>query len=168
MGTLARGLRAPYKVASSFLAVGVLLGVAVAVGSRAIQPRAAPARPEAGSTDLLPPKVQAEWAAFKNKDTKAYGDLLSDDFLAVEVDSAGTRNRDQAIREISNSAVNDFTLSRLDVRPLGDDAAMVTYEASLQFPPSAQVRFLRIYVTEDWVRKGEEWKALHYQEKRER
>jgi len=97
---------------------------------------------------------------------EAYGDLLSDDFLSIQVDSAGTRNRDQATREVPNCVVNDFTLSRLEARPLGDGAAMVTYEVFVEFPPSAQVRFLRLYVTEVWVRSGEAWKLMHYQETR--
>jgi hypothetical protein len=142
--------------------LGAVLGAAVALSGTHM--RAA----EAGSRDIFLPKIQAEWAAFKERNAKAYGDLLSDDFLAVEVDSEGTRNRDQAIREIEKSQVSDFTLSRLDVRSLGDDAAMVTYEAFLQFPASAQVRFLRVYVTEVWVRKGGAWKAVHYQETRVR
>jgi hypothetical protein len=166
MGTLARALRSPKKVASSCLVLGVLLGLGLAAGRRAIEARAVPVRLEAVSPDVFRPKVSAEWAAFKKKDAKAYEELLAVDFLAVQVDSAGTRNRDQATREVPSSVVNDFTLSRLEARPLGDDAAMVTYEVFVEFPPPAQIRFLRLYVTEVWVRSGEAWKLLHYQETR--
>jgi hypothetical protein len=82
------------------------------------------------------------------------------------VDSAGTRNRSEAIQEIATSRVSDVLLSRFDARPLGGDAAMLTYEASLSFSPPASVRFLRVYVTEIWIRRGGEWKAIHYQETR--
>jgi hypothetical protein len=123
---------------------------------------------ETGLIDVLKPRVELEWAAFKGKDEKAYGELLTEDYLGVEVDGEGTRNREQAIQEIRRSAVTDCTLSRFAARSLAQDVAMATYEAFLQFAPSAGSRYLRIYVTEIWVRKGAEWKALHYQETRVR
>jgi hypothetical protein len=148
--------------------MAALVSAAVLLRGRWVQPHAPQERDLGSLKDILQPKIDVEWTAFKNKDPKAYGDLLADDFIAVEVDSEGTRNKVQAVREIERSTVTDFTLARIDVRPLGDDAAMVTYEVFLQFPPSAQVRFLRVYVSEIWQRMAGDWKAIHYQETRVR
>lgn len=116
--------------------------------------------------DLLESKIQIEWTAFKNKDPKAYGDLLADDFVAVETDSEGERNKLHAVGEVSKGLVNDFLLARFKVLPLGTDAAFVIYECSIKFYPKATVRFLRVYVSELWVKRDGQWKALHYQETR--
>jgi hypothetical protein len=156
------------QIAASCVALTALLSTVGVVRGVVMNRRSSADRVERNLKDVLTPKIEAEWTAFKNKDAKAYGDLLSDDFIAVEVDGEGTRNRSQAMREIERGSVDDFTLSRVDARPLGEEAAMVTYEAFVQFPPAAQVRFLRVYVSEVWRKQGEDWRALHYQETRVR
>jgi hypothetical protein len=164
--TVDSDLRSRYAIALVCVALAALVGVVVR--SLARGPQASGERALVGLKEALAPKVQAQWDALKSKDAKSYGELLDEGFLAIEVDGEGTRDRDHAIREVATSPVNDVTLSRLAARALGDDAAMVTYEAFIQFPPSVQVRFLRVYVTEIWVRTSGDWKVLHYQETRVR
>jgi hypothetical protein len=113
---------------------------------------------------LFESKVKAEWEAFKNKDKKTYSDLLADDFVAVEDDNEGMRNRSAAIAEVDHSVVSNYFLIALKVVPLGHDAALVTYELTLQFPPKAQVRFKRVLVSEVWLKRKGEWKERYYQE----
>jgi uncharacterized protein (TIGR02246 family) len=122
-------------------------------------------------TDLKPmfeDKVKVEWEAFKNKDKKAYGDLLADDFIAVEDDGEGTRGKYAAINEVDRSVVNNYLLKMVSVRQLGPDTAFITYEVTMVFPPKAQVRYKRVYVTEVWTKRDGQWKEQHYQETRVR
>ncbi len=65
-------------------------------------------------------KIKAEWEALKNKDKKAYGDLLADDYQGVEVDGRGERTKIQAINELADTNVSNYTLWGLKVIPLGD------------------------------------------------
>lgn len=116
--------------------------------------------------DLFEAKIKTEWEALKNKDQKAYGDLLADDYQGVEVDGRGERNKLQAINELTQQNVFNYTLWGLKVTPLGADAAFVIYEVTMQFPPTAQIRYSRVYIGELWVKRGGEWKELHYQETR--
>jgi Domain of unknown function (DUF4440) len=109
-------------------------------------------------------KVKAEWEALKNKDRKAYGDLLADDFQGVEVDGKGERTRIQAINELAEENVSNYTLWGFKEISLGPDAAFVIYEVTMQFPPKSVVRYSRVYISELWVKRGGEWKVLHYQE----
>jgi len=147
-------------------------GVLTAFPPRYLQSQQ-PASAEAGGNktpadsalkDMFAAKIKSEWEALKNKDKKAYGDLLADEYQGVEVDGRGERNKIQAIDELSNQNVFNYTLWGLKVIPLAPDAAFVIYEVTMQFPPQAQIRYSRVYVGELWVDRGGQWKELHYQE----
>jgi ketosteroid isomerase-like protein len=117
-------------------------------------------------TNLLDAKIKAEWEAFKNKDKKAYADLLTDDYIAIEADNEGERTKTHMLREIEHSMFTDYTLSFLKVTPLGPDAAFVRYESFFRFPPGSAVRFEKVIIGEIWVKRDGQWKSLHYQETR--
>lgn len=114
--------------------------------------------------NMFESKIKAEWEAIKNKDKKAYGDLLADDYQGVEVDGKGERNKSQAINEMSDQNVSNYTLWGMKLIPLGPDASFVVYESTIQFPPKSLVRYSRIYISELWVKRAGQWKELHYQE----
>jgi hypothetical protein len=109
-------------------------------------------------------KVKAEWEAIKNKDKKAYADLLAEDYQGVEVDGKGERTKIQALNELAEGNVSNYTLWGFKLIPLGGDAAFVIYEVTEQFPPKSVVRYSRVYIGELWVKRGGQWKELHYQE----
>lgn len=111
-------------------------------------------------------KIRTEWEALKKKDKKAYGDLLAEDYQGVENDGEGERTKIQAINEVVNGNVFDYTLWGYKLIPLGPDAAFVIYEVTMQFPPRSVVHFSKVYITELWVKRKGEWKELHYQESR--
>jgi hypothetical protein len=126
------------------------------------------AKPSASSelTNLLDGKIKAEWQAIKDKDQKAYGDLLTEEYVAVEADGGGERYKWKILSELQDSAVADFTLSFLKVTPLCPDSVFARYEVFIKFPPKATVRFEKVLVGEIWVKREGQWKALHYQETR--
>jgi hypothetical protein len=114
--------------------------------------------------DMFEAKIKTEWDAIKNKDKKAYGELLADEYQGVEVDGEGERNKLQAINEVVGGNVFNYNLWGLKVTPLGPDAAFVIYEVTMQFPPRSQLRFSRVYIGALWVKRDGQWKELHYQE----
>jgi hypothetical protein len=117
-------------------------------------------------TNLLDARIKAEWEAIKAKDQTAYGNLLTEEYVAVEADGGGERYKWKALSELQESAVVDFTLSFLKVTPLCTGAAFARYEVFVKFPPKSAVRFEKILVGEIWVKREGQWKALHYQETR--
>jgi len=134
-----------------------------------------PAKPDASlpfasaSTDsalntMFQGKIHAEWEALKNKDKKAYGDLLADDYQGVELDGRGERNKIQSINDLDETTTFNYTLERFKTISLGPDAAFVIYESTMQFPPRAQLHYSRVYIGELWVKRDGQWKELHYQE----
>jgi Domain of unknown function (DUF4440) len=114
--------------------------------------------------DMFESKIKAEWEALKNKDKKTYAELLADDYQGVEVDGKGERTKLQALTELADTNVANYTLFGYKLIPLGPDAAFVIYESTIQFPPKSAVRFSRVYITELWVKRSGEWKEVHYQE----
>ena len=135
------------------------------------QPQSGSSQPAKASADAeltnqLDAKIKAEWQAIKSKDQKAYGELLSDEYVAVEADGGGERYKAKAVNELQQSAVSDYTLSFLKVTTLCADAAFVRYEVFIRFPPKSTVPFEKILVGETWVKRDGQWKALHYQETR--
>lgn len=153
----------------------VLMSVVALIATAVAQQPAAPSKSSESapigsvSTDralkaMFEAKARTEWEAIKNKDKKAYGALLADDYQGLEIDGMGERNKIQSINDLSEGNVFNYTLERLKVLPLGPDAAFVIYEVTMQFPPRAQIRFSRIYIGEVWVKRSGEWQLLHYQE----
>ena len=119
---------------------------------------------DSGLTDMFDAKIKVEWEALKHKDKKAYAELLAEDYQGVEVDGRGERTKNQALAELVDTNVFNYTLWGLKVIPLGPDAAFVIYESTMQFPPKSVVRFSRVYITELWVKRAGQWKEMHYQE----
>jgi hypothetical protein len=118
--------------------------------------------------DMFESKIKIEWEALKNKDRKAYGELLADDYQGVEVDNKGERSKAQALNELVDQNVFNYTLWGFKMIPLGPeaapDAALLIYEVTMQFPPKSQVRYSRVYITELWLKRSGQWKEVHYQE----
>lgn len=113
---------------------------------------------------LLEGNVKTEWEAFKSRDKAAYGNLLADDFTAVEDDNEGMRTKSAAVAEVDRSVIDKYFLFALHVLPVGSSAALVTYELTMQFPPKATVRFKRVLVSELWLKRDGTWKMRYYQE----
>lgn len=111
-------------------------------------------------------KIKTEWEALKSKDKKAYGELLADDYQGVEVDGKGERTKLQALNELPEGNVANYTLWGLSVIPVEQDAALVTYEVTMQFPPKSAIRLSRVYISELWMKRAGQWKEVHYQETR--
>jgi hypothetical protein len=116
--------------------------------------------------DMFEAKIKTEWEALKNRDKKAYGDLLADDYEGVEVDGKGERTKLQALNELPEGNVANYTLWGLNVIPVGQEAALVTYEVTMQFPPKSATRLSRVYISELWIKRAGLWKEVHYQETR--
>lgn len=148
-----------------WVAVIVLVGAAAVGSGLAVQGKQdSAASTHADLKSVFESKIRTEWEAIKTKDKKAYGDLLADDFQGVEVDGKGERTRAQAINELADENVYNYTLWGLKVIPLEPDAAFVIYEVTMQFPPKSVLRYSRVYISELWVKRAGVWKELHYQE----
>jgi hypothetical protein len=119
---------------------------------------------DSGLKNMFEAKIKVEWEALKSKDKKGYAELLADDYEGVEVDGRGERNKIQAVNELADTNVYNYTLWGYKLIPLGPDAALAIYEVTMEFPPKVKVRFSRVYISELWVKRAGQWKEVHYQE----
>jgi hypothetical protein len=134
---------------------------------QAAQPgqKQAPMSPELQElTNMFDAKIHGEWEAIKNKDQKALGEYLTDDFIGVENDREGERYKWKAQMELEYSAVTNYQLSFLKVTPLCQQAAFVRYEVFITFPPKSVVKYEKLLVGEVWVKRDGQWKLMHHQE----
>lgn len=122
--------------------------------------------PKAKLEQLLSAKVQSEWESLRDRDANAYGNLLSDDFVGVEEDGNGTRDKRHAVGEIAQSNIHNYFINFFKVLPLLPSTAYVSYEITMEFPPKATNRIRRMYVSEVWMRDNGQWKLQQYQETR--
>jgi hypothetical protein len=114
-------------------------------------------------SDLLQANIRGMWAAFRDRKKQAYADYMWDDYEAVEEDAQGERNKLRVLREVDDNNVADYKLQAFQVDSLGPDAALITYENFIQFPPKSVVRFEKIFISEIWLRRHGQWKAWRYQ-----
>jgi len=126
--------------------------------------KSAATSPEARQKQMFEQKIQAEWEALKNKDRKAYGNLLAEDYEGVEIDGKGEKNKQQAVNELTEGNVFSYILWGFKLIPLDPSAVLAIYEVTMQFPPKSQVRYSRVYITELWEKRADDWKIVHYQE----
>jgi hypothetical protein len=119
---------------------------------------------DSGLKDMIESRIKVEWDALKSKDKKVYAELLADDYEGVEADGRGERNKIQAVNEVEQGNVYRYSFFGFRVTPLSPDAAFVIYEVTMEFPPKAQARYLRVYVGELWVKRAGQWQLQHYQE----
>jgi len=141
---------------------GSLFGQQPQTGSGPPQPAKTSA--DAELANLLDAKVKAEWEAIKNKDQKALGELLAEEYIGIEADGEGERYKWKALSELQASMVADYTLSFFKMTPLCANGAFVRYEVFIKFPPKSLVKFEKVMVGELWVKRDGTWKSIHYQE----
>jgi len=150
-----------FALAIPFVGIAQQKGVATA-------PTAHPQTDHATSPDgletLLETKVRSAWSALKNRDKKAYSELLTGDFEAVEADGDGERSKTRILGEVEHSRITDYLLQLFQVQSLGPNYAFVTYESTMQFPSAPATRYRRVFIGELWTLREGQWKIMRYQE----
>ena len=130
----------------------------------ASEPKATFDAPPEALVAFLEAQVKAEWEAIKKRDKQALGALLTDDFIAVESDGDGARNRYKLVNELGVSFVTDYHLQMFKAYALAPNVTFLRYECTMEFPQRSAVRYKRLWIGEIWVKQGTDWKLWRYQE----
>ncbi len=119
----------------------------------------------ASSTEAktLEANVRKLWEAFKAKDKPALSALLADDFREME-EGAPMGDKKAEVASVDELELLSYTLSDFTVKPVGPDAALVTYTAQYESKTGTETAKAKSAFGEVWVRQGNAWKALYTQE----
>lgn len=113
--------------------------------------------------DDLPALEEEIWQAWKDNDFARYGSHIADDIVAVH--SGGFVVGKEA--ELKNYTENpctekDFKLGEITVHPIGDDTAVLTYEAHVEETCNGQKESRHVYYSSLWVKRGGKWLNASY------
>jgi ketosteroid isomerase-like protein len=102
--------------------------------------------------------------AFEKGDSKAIQELSADDHVAITPYYGGPRTRDEQIKSLPDLKLKEYRPGKLTIRPLGKDAALVTYEVTMQGTFKGRPVAERSHASAVWVRQGGQWREAYYQE----
>jgi hypothetical protein len=119
---------------------------------------------DAGASAQVEKLIRQAWQDFKDKKKDAYAAILADDFMAVEADGKGPRDKKTAVNEVDAFSLSNYSLTDMKVTPLGSTAAMATYKAKVNGTAGKQPMNENLTITEVWRNSGGQWKCLRYQE----
>ena len=114
---------------------------------------------------VLEQREKAVWETFKNKDRKAFADLIADDYTGVFADGQGEHEGQRALGAMNQINIRRYSLGDFKLSPLGENAALLRYTASANFALSnGSGQDAKLAVGDIWVKRGAHWQSLRYQE----
>src|SRR6185312_2272645 len=113
----------------------------------------------------LKTKEQAGWQAWKDKDPKAFQDMIPDDVVNI-ADGTVDRGKQNILKNLSSGvcAVNSFSLSDFSFQWIDKDAVMMTYTAVQDVACNGKRQPGKVIASSLWVKKGGKWMSPFHQE----
>lgn len=110
-------------------------------------------------------KEKEVWDAYKRKDAEAVGQLLAEDYYAIEDADGEIMSKMEAILSVRELDLAKYEMQNLAVIEINDSSAIVRYKVKIEgaahkhaFVPHWSI------VSSIWVKRAGEWKNLMYQE----
>ena len=121
------------------------------------------AKPSSDASQLEA-NVRKLWEAFKNKDKATLSAMLDDGFRQFEEGLSTFGDKKTEVNAPDDYALLSYTLKDFTIRPIGQNAALVTYVAEYEGKSGGEVLKGKSVFGEVWIRSGAGWKALYMQE----
>ena len=115
-------------------------------------------------TPPLEANVRKLWEAFKNKDKATLASLLDDGFRQFEEGLSTFGDKKTEVNAVDEFELLSYTLSDFNVKPIGPNAALVTYIAQYEGRSGGEISKGKSVFGEVWIRAGGEWKDFYMQE----
>lgn len=109
-------------------------------------------------------KVRKLWEAFKKKDKPTLSSLINDQFRIFEEGLSSIGDKKTEVNAVDEYDLLSYTLSDFNVKPIGPDAAVVTYIAQYEGKSGGEIAKAKSVFGEVWTRTGNEWRVLYMQE----
>src|ERR1700681_1668970 len=120
---------------------------------------------QAGPTKIALVTIEkSAYAAWKSKDAKFWDTFLSDKFVGWG--SSGRLDKASATKEFSGAdcEIKRFALSGEQMKPLGQNAALITHKTTVDGTCSGQKVAVNSWVASVYVRDGDTWKGIFHAE----
>src|SRR5713101_158219 len=125
---------------------------------------AAKTAPAAPTKDELVTLEKSAYEAWKSKDAKFWDTFLSDKFVGYG--SSGKLDKASATKEYTGAdcEIKTYALSDEQMKPLGNDAALITYKTTVDGTCGGQKVPANSWAASVYVRDGAKWKAAFHAE----
>ena len=125
---------------------------------------AAKTPPVAPTMDALVTLEKSAYEAWKSKDAKFWDTFLSDKFVGYG--SSGKLDKASATREYTGAdcEIKSYALSDEQMKPLGNDAALITYKTTVDGTCGGQKVPANSWAAGVYVRDGDKWKGAFHAE----
>ncbi len=146
-----------------FTACGAPAGNAPANNANAANTAAKPAAAAPTNYALMTLEKSA-YEAWKTKDAKFWDTFLSDKFVGYG--SSGKLDKASATKEYTGAdcEIKSYALSDEQMRPLGNDAALITYKTTVDGTCGGQKVPANSWAAGVYVRDGDKWKGAFHAE----
>jgi hypothetical protein len=104
------------------------------------------------------------WQAFKNRDKATLSAMLDDGFHLFEEGLTAIGDKKVEVNAVDDFELVNYTLSDFTVKPIGPNAALVTYIAQYEGKSGGETSKAKSVFAEVWIRSGKEWKDMYMQE----
>lgn len=113
----------------------------------------------------LKAKEQAGWQAWKDKDPKAFQEMIPDDVVNI-ADGMVEHGKQAILKDLSSGtcSVNSFSLSDFSFQWIDKDAVMLTYTATQDATCNDKKQPGKVIASSLWVKKGGKWMSPFHQE----
>jgi len=104
------------------------------------------------------------WQAFKNRDKATLSAMLDDGFHLFEEGLTAIGDKKVEVNAVDDFELVNYALSDFTVKPIGPNAALVTYIAQYEGKSGGETSKAKSVFAEVWIRSGKEWKDMYMQE----
>ena len=109
-------------------------------------------------------QVRKLWEAFKNKDKATLSSLLDDGFRQFEEGLSTFGDKKAEVNAVDEFELIRYTLSDFTIKPLGPNAALVTYIAQYEGKSGGENQKAKSVFGEVWTHAGKDWQCSYMQE----
>jgi ketosteroid isomerase-like protein len=118
----------------------------------------------APTADALMALDNKAWEAYKNKDGKYFEGFLGDTMISGTGEAPMARADVVKMISENKEEIKSFALSEPRVTPVGADAAVLTYKATVEGTDNGKPLPSPLTVATVFVRSGTDWKAIYHNE----
>lgn len=118
----------------------------------------------ANNAAVLETQERSLWQAFKNKDKATLSAMLDDGFHLFEEGLTAIGDKKFEVNAVDDFELVNYTLSDFTVKPIGPNAALVTYVAQYEGKSGGETSKAKSVFAEVWIRSGNRWKDMYLQE----